>query len=254
LVLIVVQIQSCLGIVKIMKFALANDERIEASKGTKGVCPCCSSELVARCGEIKVHHWAHKKKCDDHWWENETKWHRNWKNQFPKEWQEIIQKDESGEKHIADVKTSEDWVIEFQHSAINKEERNSRDSFYNKLIWIVDGMRRKTDLKQFQSMLNASNFIYYDPLLVNVDTEGWRLPLEWEDSNSIIFIDFGDSLVSYRDGYSSNTDLWLIYRNIKGVFVSHLSRNSFIEMFNNSNSDEIFNKLINPIQNQINKI
>ena len=237
-----------------MKFALANNKRIEATKGGKGECPSCESELVAKCGEIVIHHWAHMKKCDDHWWENETEWHRNWKNEFPDEWQEIIHYDEGGERHIADVKTSEDWIIEFQHSAISKEERNSRDSFYNKLIWIVDGMRRKTDLKQFQSMLNASNFIYFDPLLLSVDTQERRLPLEWEDSNSIIFIDFGDSLISYRDGYSSNKDLWLIYRNIKGVFVSHFSRNSFIEMLNNNNSNEIFSKLINPIQNQINEI
>ena len=237
-----------------MKFALANDKRIEATKGGKGVCPSCGSKLVAKCGEIVIHHWAHIKKCDDHWWENETEWHRNWKNEFPDEWQEIIHYDEGGERHIADVKTSEDWIIEFQHSAISKEERNSRDSFYNKLIWIVDGMRRKTDLKQFQSMLNDSNFIYFDPLLLSVDTQERRLPLEWEDSNSIIFIDFGDSLISYRDGYSSNKDLWLIYHNIKGVFVSHFSRNSFIEILNNNNSNEIFSKLINPIQNQVNEI
>ena len=72
-----------------MKFALSNDERIEASKGAKGVCPSCGSELIAKCGEIVIHHWAHKKKCDDYWWENETQWHRNWKNKFPDEWQEI---------------------------------------------------------------------------------------------------------------------------------------------------------------------
>jgi hypothetical protein len=31
-----------------MKFALFNfnDERIEATKGAKGVCPCCGSELI----------------------------------------------------------------------------------------------------------------------------------------------------------------------------------------------------------------
>ena len=137
-----------------MRFALLNDERIEATKGAKGLCPSCGSELVAKCGEIKVHYWSHKKKCDDYWWENETEWHRNWKNEFPREWQEVIHKDESGEKHIADVKTDEDWVVEFQHSAIASEERNSRDQFYKKLIWVVDGTRRKTDVKQFQKVLN----------------------------------------------------------------------------------------------------
>ena len=46
-----------------MKFALLNDKRIEAIKGSKGVCPCCGNDLVAKCGEVYIHHWAHKKKC-----------------------------------------------------------------------------------------------------------------------------------------------------------------------------------------------
>ena len=45
-----------------MKFALFNGERIEAKKGAKGEYPCCGSELIAKCGEVYIHHWAHKKK------------------------------------------------------------------------------------------------------------------------------------------------------------------------------------------------
>ncbi len=104
-----------------MRFALSNDERIEAIKGAKGVCPCCGNVLVAKCGEVYIHHWAHKKKCDDYWWENETEWHRNWKNKFPKEGQEVTQYAESVEKHIADLKTSSGWVIEFQHYLIARK-------------------------------------------------------------------------------------------------------------------------------------
>ena len=37
-----------------MKFALANDERIEATKGAKDVCPSCGSELIAKYGEIVI--------------------------------------------------------------------------------------------------------------------------------------------------------------------------------------------------------
>ena len=236
-----------------MKFALSNDKRIEATKGAKGICTCCGNDLVAKCGKINIHHWSHKKKCDDHWWENETEWHRNWKNYFPKEWQEIIHYDESGERHIADVKTSEDWVIEFQHSAIDKEERLSRDNFYNKLIWIVDGMRRKTDLKQFKSLLNEARFVFYEPLLLIVSPEECRLTKEWSESNSLMFVDFGDSLISYKDGYSSNTDLWMMYPSNNKMFISHFSRSSFIELLNDNNIDEIFDKLINPIQEKINE-
>jgi competence protein CoiA len=47
--------------------------------------------MIARCGSQRIHHWAHKNKSEqcDHWWENETEWHRNWKASFPVDWQEI---------------------------------------------------------------------------------------------------------------------------------------------------------------------
>jgi hypothetical protein len=52
--------------------------------------------------------------------ENETEWHRAWKDQFPPEWQEIVHLAGDGERHIADVKTGDGWVIEFQHSYITR--------------------------------------------------------------------------------------------------------------------------------------
>ncbi len=267
-----------------MRFALSNDKRIEPTKGAKGVCPCCGSELVARCGEIKRHHWAHKKKCDDHWWENETDWHRNWKNKFPKEWQEIIQKDESGEKHIADVKTSSGWTIEFQHSAISKEERDSRDYFYNKLIWIVDGTRRKTDFEQFKGQINSARHIsneldivrevvdepgigwvvkvacqysnlYNEPFILRVfGEEGldrFRLNQEWGSSKSLVLFDFGKSEVNYSDEYISNEDLWLIHPSRNRTYITNISKDSFIKMLTSSRSDEVYKTLLNPVQTKL---
>ena len=95
-----------------MKFALQADQRIEATPNALGVCPCCGTEMIAKCGNRKVWHWAHKtKQTCDHWWENETQWHRDWKDQFPVEWQEVVHKADDGEKHIADVKTPDGLVI-----------------------------------------------------------------------------------------------------------------------------------------------
>jgi len=238
-----------------MRFALLKDERIEATKGAKGLCPCCGSELVAKCGEIKVHHWAHKKKCDDHWWENETEWHRNWKNKFPKEWQEIIQRDESNEKHIADVKTSNGWVIEFQHSPISREERDSRDYFYNKLIWIVDGTMRKTDIEQFESLIQHARTISNEPFMLRVFSdwtlERFRLNQEWGSSESLVLFDFGKSEVSYRDKYSSNKDLWLICPSKDRTHITSISKDSFIEMMNSSRSGEVNKLLLDRIQTRL---
>jgi len=217
-----------------MKFALVNDERIEASKGAKGECPSCGSELIAKCGEIVIHHWAHKKKCSDHWWENETEWHRNWKNKFPNEWQEVIHRDESGEKHIADVKTPDDWVIEFQHSAIKPEERRSRNNFYNKnsqLIWVVDCKRRKTDVKQFANELLYS-FSTSNPKILEVYADS-RLIKEWKNNDSYVFLDFGDTEVS-------GSDFWCLCPIAhNGVaFVTQISRSKFIDYLNTNNAFE----------------
>ena len=82
-----------------MKFALQADQRIEATPNALGVCPCCGTEMIAKCGNRKVWHWAHKtKQTCDHWWDNETQWHRDWKNSFPEGWQEVIHKADDGEK------------------------------------------------------------------------------------------------------------------------------------------------------------
>ena len=42
-------------------------------------------------------------------------------------------------KHIADIKTDSGLVIELQHSSMSLEEMQSRENFYKKMIWIIDG-------------------------------------------------------------------------------------------------------------------
>jgi competence protein CoiA len=72
-------------------------------------------------------------------WENETDWHRQWKNLFPEECREVVHIAENGEIHRADIKTSTGIIIEVQHSAMTDAERISRESFYKNLVWIIDG-------------------------------------------------------------------------------------------------------------------
>ncbi len=115
-----------------MQFALVNEIKTEAMPGGKGKCPCCESETIAKCGNYKIWHWSHKSKniCDS-WWENETEWHRSWKNYFPKAWQEEVLFDrETNEKHIADVKVPCGMVLEFQNSPFSPKELKSRELFY----------------------------------------------------------------------------------------------------------------------------
>jgi len=54
-------------------------------------------------------------------------------NKYPAEWQEISLPDEkTGEKHIADVRTAHNLVIEFQHSHIPPPKSAPRAKFFIK--------------------------------------------------------------------------------------------------------------------------
>jgi competence protein CoiA len=126
-----------------MEYALVNGIKITAAPGLKGFCPACGNEVTPRCGKIKVHHWVHYHLPDcDSWSEPETPWHRAWKARFPVEWQEVPFTDPlTLEIHRADVHTPERITLEFQHSPISVTELASRNTFYQKLIWVVDATR-----------------------------------------------------------------------------------------------------------------
>lgn len=230
-----------------MKYAIVRENKTEAFKGGRGICPNCSSELIAKCGDVMINHWAHKAthNCDT-WWENETEWHRNWKNNFPKEWQEIVHFDESGEKHIADVKTNKDWVLEFQHSFINESERNSRNAFYTKLVWVIDGLRRKTDKIQFQKILDESSQAPVGNINIRQVKfpEESRLLKEWLNCGVPVFFDF----------YELNkSTLWFLLplRMKNEAYLLPFSRQEFIEVHKNNGFDELVYELIPNIRNII---
>jgi len=205
-----------------MKFALANGQRQEAQPNLSGECPTCGHPMIAKCGEVKIWHWAHRgsRTCDP-WWENETEWHRSWKGQFPVTWQEFVHQAENGEKHIADVRTDHGWVIEFQHSYIKPEERRSRDAFYRKLVWVVDGTRRKRDGEQFAKAWEAGAPVGGNPRVRRVRSDECGLLREWGGSPAPIFFDFGNGPTLW----------WLLAkRPDEPAYVAPFARIDFIEI------------------------
>lgn len=203
-----------------MKFSLVNGQRHEAQSGLSGRCPACDQAMVARCGEVYAPHWAHKGRRDcDPWWENETEWHRAWKGKFPESWQEIVHRADSGETHIADVKTDRGWVIEFQHSHIKPEERRSRDAFYPKLVWVVNGARLKRSRAQFINTLEGCTPIGSGSVVRVPFSDECAILREWVGGRAPVFIDFG-----------ADEDLWWILKGESNgpAYVARLPRGQFV--------------------------
>lgn len=214
-----------------MKYSLVNGERREAEKGLLGACIGCEQPMISKCGTIKINHWAHRSKCEcDHWWENETEWHRAWKGHFPIDCQEVVHKADDGEIHIADVKTPKGWVIEFQHSAIKPEERLARSEFYEKLVWVVDGTRRLRDKAQFLEALEHGREIYHQPHIRTAFIGFCRIIEEWSGLRVPVIFDFGEEnmwcLLPIKD------DSW--------VYVTELSRTTFVGLHRSESPNDDF--------------
>lgn len=176
-----------------MKWALANGQRTEPFPGGKATCPIHGETVIAKCGSHRVHYWSHLggNKCDS-WKENETEWHRTWKDNFNRDFQEKIQyDDQSGEKHIADVCTNHGLVIEFQHSHINPQERDAREHFYKNMVWVVDGTRLKRDYPRFSKWNSALRPIIMKNLFLIAHPEKC-FPATWLGSSVPVYFDFLD--------------------------------------------------------------
>jgi hypothetical protein len=146
-----------------MQLALVNGQRVEAFTGGRGICPVCNAQTIAKCGSRIMHHWAHYRIRDcDPWWENETEWHREWKNKFPLECREVTHLSDDGEIHRADIKTPTGVVIEIQHSPMKDAERISREDFYKNLVWVIDGTMFEKSFDIYHMLPNPNSDLAHD--------------------------------------------------------------------------------------------
>jgi competence protein CoiA len=177
-----------------MKFADIEGNVREAQPGLKGKCRDCGQPMVAKCGQHRVWHWAHlKSKACDPWWEPETEWHRSWKNQFPAVWQEIGHTAQGGERHRADVKTEKGLVLEFQYSALSETERDSREEFYARLVWVVHAHRRLRDRKKFFASLSGPLRVASGLATFSIHRDDSALLRDWGKSRAPVYFDFGET-------------------------------------------------------------
>ena len=148
------------------------------------------------------------------------------------------------------LKTQNGYVLEFQHSYLNPEERRSRNAFYRPLVWIVDGTRRKTDKLQFQKAFEESTTVIRDPLIKRVNfPDECRLLKEWHDSNALVFFDFQEAKETKQ------SMLWFLFPKTEATeaYISLFSRQKFIELHNENKFDEMVKNIILPIHNELAK-
>jgi len=128
-----------------MQYAILDGGRSQPVKSEKqALCPMCKSPVIAKMGDIMLHHWAHVTLCgcDPHR-ENETVWHRRWKNSFPVKCREVVLGN-----HRADVLTLDRNVLEFQHSSIDYAKIADRHKAYGwRLTWVIDAESLARDVE-----------------------------------------------------------------------------------------------------------
>ena len=229
-----------------MKFAEVDGVRCEATiSGQRGICPACGATVVAKCGRVKVNHWAHhsRKDCDS-WHESETEWHRMWKSKFPEDWQEKNFIDEkTGEHHRADVHTPHGLTIEFQHSTIDAKECKARELFYRtqgKMIWLVDGTSKKSIWKQFnknRNLLFPDKKLPPDALTCRAPEK--LFPEEWIGHPVPIFFDF-TGCQNEEDVPTEKQLLVCLFpkTEIKDLLVRLITRADFIDHCRSSEIDQ----------------
>jgi competence protein CoiA len=214
-----------------LRFALAGGQRVEAYPGGRAMCPLCNGEVIAKCGTHRVAHWAHRGMRDcDPWAEKETDWHRAWKNNFPVECQEFIQHDEqSGEKHIADVRTPYDLVIEFQHSHLDPLERAARERFYRNMVWVVDGTRLQRDYPRFKKGKDSLRRTDIPQHFILAFPDEY-FPAMWLDSSVPVIFDFRGTDES-RPPDAFRDTVWCLHPGRVGgsAVVVGMSREQFVK-------------------------
>jgi len=202
---------------------MLGNQKLEAAPGLFGECPGCQSRVLARCGTQRVWHWAHLGKIACNFErEPETEWHRNWKNDFPVGWREVIRRAENGEKHIADVMTEHGLVIEFQHSHLHPDERVSRESFHPNMVWVVDGTRLKRTWGKFSQGQQSWRSTHWQGYFITHFPEE-SFPIEFDFSGL-------PEMVEYQS--PKQKTLWLLLpgRSEGRAVILAVSRQSFIDV------------------------
>lgn len=121
-----------------IRFALVGDHKEPPFRAGRGTCPVCAGRVIAKCGRVRIHHWAHESAMDcDTWSEGIGPWHLSWQDLVQREFVEV-----PIGNHRADILGNDGIVVELQHSPIPPDVIALRENFYGNMIWVFDASRR----------------------------------------------------------------------------------------------------------------
>lgn len=198
-----------------------NDNRVHINatqSNREYYCPYCGAPLIAKKGEIRQYHFAHKQGhlCTDSWERDRSydisHWHNEWQSIFPEENQEV--KLSLGDiRHRADV-IIDRTVIEFQHSIMPVKAFDDRNNFYYnlgyKVVWLFDlsDIYANGQLS-FKETPNGLDFYLYNPKKAfnHYDIKSGCIDLFFqlnEDKNNCIVRVLDVSVSGFERFYTSN--------------------------------------------------
>ena len=181
-----------------MKYAIFNNQFVTASRSRTGaICPLCKAAVIPKCGEIRVHHWAHKKRhlCDS-WREVDSHWRHRWLERFDDcEIESIIESE--NEKHFVDVMTRNGAMILLRRKQLSKEDMLNMEKFFRSLVWIVDVNKQKTLFNGFQKALDEAKLCHLFRNAYSASFDCWGC---WKWSRVPVVFDFsGQGHPSLKD-------------------------------------------------------
>lgn len=171
-----------------MLYALVDDKRTTPQKDQDAVCPCCRKEVIARCGSLNIHHWAHTANSECPGAGPETDWHRFWKCRFPAENIEVEYRGRyANAAHCGKV-------YEFQCSPISVPDITAREHHFDgAVVWVIDGRNKKIMLEEKTSKRSGYKYFAF----------AWLWP--WRSfwvATCPVYIDLGERRLLYVAGFN----------------------------------------------------
>lgn len=215
-----------------MKFAFVGNDRREASAGLTGSCPVCQNVVTPGQNSERMWMWFHigRAKCDG-WLEVETKWHREWKDNFPTSWQEISLSQATKNNLGVSIRSGLGIALELKQEKIRNHELSSRETRHRKMFWIVDCAENKNSIRKIKPKLGGWTEVSSGQAQI-INFPEKTFPKDWLNSTVPVLFDFK----FLCDGPSGEPEPFLICLlpgrvGARAVFFLILKRH-FIESFN----------------------